>query len=124
MVSIAIPAPRPAPEQPPPVPFQLPWSHAPITCRPVIGDALLLHYSLQKRSLRCMTELTVWRAREMLIAWAAEHRAMAGKREEVVRAALAAGVSKAEVHRLTGIARTTIDRIAGPAPGTKGERAK
>ena len=32
---------------------------------------------------------------------------------EVVRAALDAGLSKSEVHRLTGIARTTIDRIAG-----------
>ena len=32
---------------------------------------------------------------------------------EVVRAAIGAGLRKSEVHRLTGIARTTIDRIAG-----------
>jgi hypothetical protein len=40
---IAIPAPRPAPEQQP-VPFRLPWSPARFRCRPVIGDALLLRY--------------------------------------------------------------------------------
>ena len=39
-----IPAPRPAPEQPQPVPFQLPWSRTRTARRPVIGDALLLHY--------------------------------------------------------------------------------
>ena len=32
---------------------------------------------------------------------------------EVVRAAIGAGLRKSEVHRLTGIARTTINRIAG-----------
>ena len=36
--------------------------------------------------------------------------------QEVVRAAVDAGLSKSEVHRLAGIARTTIDRIAGPVP--------
>ena len=35
---------------------------------------------------------------------------------EVVRAAIGAGLRKSEVHRLTGIARTTIDRIAGTLP--------
>jgi len=35
---------------------------------------------------------------------------------EVVRAAIDAGLSKSEVHRLTGIAPTTIDRIAGALP--------
>ena len=35
---------------------------------------------------------------------------------EVVRAAVDAGLSKSEVHRLTGMARTTIDRIAGTLP--------
>lgn len=39
-----IPAPRPAPEQPQVVPFRLPWSRTRVTCRPVIGDALLLQY--------------------------------------------------------------------------------
>jgi hypothetical protein len=32
---------------------------------------------------------------------------------EVVRAAIDAGLSNSGVHRLTGMARTTIDRIAG-----------
>lgn len=34
-----------------------------------------------------------------------------GGRDELVRAALAAGVSKHRIHQLSGIARTTIDRI-------------
>ena len=35
---------------------------------------------------------------------------------EVVQAAVEAGLRKSEVHRLTGMARTTIDRIAGTLP--------
>jgi hypothetical protein len=35
---------------------------------------------------------------------------------EVVRAAIGAGLSKSEVHRLAGMARTAIDRIAGALP--------
>ena len=61
-------------------------------------------------------------AREVVTAWAAERRAVAGRRNEVVRAAVEAGLSKAEVHRLTGIARTTIDRIVSPAPVEGGAR--
>ncbi len=61
-------------------------------------------------------------AREILTAWAAERRSVAGKRDEVVRAAVEAGLSKAEVHRLTGIARTTIDRIVGQASAEGGAR--
>ena len=67
-----------------------------------------------------MPELTVWQAREMLTAWAAERRSVAERRDGAVRAAVEAGLSKAEVHRLTGIARTTIDRIVAPAPGEGG----
>jgi hypothetical protein len=69
-----------------------------------------------------MPELTLRQAREMLTAWAAERRSVAGRRDEVVRAAVEAGLSKAEVHRLTGIARTTIDRIVGPASAEGGAR--
>jgi hypothetical protein len=69
-----------------------------------------------------MPELTVRQARELLTGWAAERRAVAGRRDEVVRAAVEAGVSKTEVYRLTGIARTTIDRIVGPAPREGGAR--
>ena len=68
---------------------------------------------LQKCSMRSVTELTVRQARQMLAAWAAEQDAVGSRRDEVVRAAVDAGLSKSEVHRLTGMARTTIDRIAG-----------
>jgi hypothetical protein len=124
MVRIAVPQPRPAPEQPQPVPFRLPWSRTRTTCRPVIGDALFMQYALQLRSDRCMTELTVEQAREMLTAWAAEQDAVSGRRDDVVQAAIAAGLSKSEVHRLTGIARTTIDRIVCAAPAADEGAAK
>ena len=121
MVPIAVPAPRPARSLRRRVPLRR-LSCATTACRPTIGDALPMQYALQKRSLQCMPELTVRQAREMLTAWAAEWRSVAGRRDKVVRAAVDAGLSKAEVHRLTGIARTTIDRIVGPAPGEGGAR--
>ena len=96
--------------------FRLPRPPARAARRPVIGDALLLQYVLQKCSMRSVTELTVRQARELLAAWAAEHHAVGSRRDGVVRAAIDAGLSKSEVHRLTGIARTTIDRIAGAVP--------
>ena len=46
-------------------------------------------------------------ARERLAAWRAVH----DQRDELVRSALAAGLEKMEIHQITGIARTTIDRI-------------
>jgi DNA-binding IclR family transcriptional regulator len=46
----------------------------------------------------------------------AYHDAVGSRRDEVVRAAVDAGLSKSEVHRLTGMARTTIDRILGTLP--------
>jgi hypothetical protein len=59
-------------------------------------------------------ELTVRQARELLI----EYAAMLASRDARVRAAVAAGVSKAEIHRITGIARTTInDILASDGPG-------
>ena len=109
-----MPAPRPA-SGPAlrPVPFRPPRLQARAACRPLIGDALLLQYVLQKRSMRSVTELTVRQARQMLTGWAAERDAVGRRRDGVVRAAIDAGLSKSEVHRLTGIARTTIDRIVG-----------
>jgi hypothetical protein len=111
----------PAPALVPLSRFRLPYPCTRAACRPVIGDTLLLQYMLQECSVRCIMELTVRQAREMLAVWAAERTAVAGRRDEAVRAAIAAGLSKSEVHRLTGIARTTIDRIAGsgqePATG-------
>ena len=47
------------------------------------------------------------RLRQELIEWAATH----ADRANLVRAARAAGLTKQEIHQLTGIARTTINRI-------------
>jgi hypothetical protein len=80
---------------------------------------LLLHYALHRCIVGYMPELTVRQARELLVAWAAEQDAVAGRRDAVVRAAVGAGLSKSEVHRLTGIARTTIDRIIGSDPAVE-----
>jgi hypothetical protein len=76
---------------------------------------------LQKCSVRSVTELTVRQARQMLAAWAAGQDAVGSRRGEVVRAAIDAGLSKSEVHRLTGIARTTIDRILGAVPAIEAD---
>jgi hypothetical protein len=48
-------------------------------------------------------------AEQALLAWASIER------DELVRAAHEAGVSKNRIHTLTGIARTTIDRILEPS---------
>jgi hypothetical protein len=60
--------------------------------------------------------MTVYRdtaeAEQALTAWAAAY----ARRDEIIRAALAAGVTKHRVHVLTGIARTTVDRIAAGQP--------
>jgi hypothetical protein len=59
-----------------------------------------------------MVELTVRQARELLI----EYAAALASRDDRVRTAYVSGVSKSEIFRLTGIARTTIDRIIESAP--------
>jgi hypothetical protein len=41
--------------------------------------------------------------------------------QEVVRAAIDAGLRTSEVHRLAGMARTTIDRIAGTLPALEAD---
>lgn len=51
--------------------------------------------------------MTPDQAREELAAW----KANSDRRDPLVLASLAAGLEKTEVHKLTGIARTTIDRI-------------
>jgi predicted dienelactone hydrolase len=70
-----------------------------------------LHRTLQACSIIDMEELTVRQARELLAQWSADQAAITTRRDEVIRAAVDAGLSKSEVHRRTGIARTTIDRI-------------
>ena len=54
-----------------------------------------------------VVDLTKRQAEELLIEYASVMRS----RDDRVRAAFVAGVSKSEIFRLTGIARTTIDRI-------------
>jgi hypothetical protein len=54
-----------------------------------------------------MAELTVRQARDLLTEWAEVTRS----RDDRVRTAYISGLSKSEISRLTGIARTTIDRI-------------
>jgi hypothetical protein len=46
-----------------------------------------------------------------LCRWAADRRESDETRDDLVRGAVAAGISKHRVHVLTGIARTTIDDI-------------
>lgn len=59
-----------------------------------------------------MRELTVRQARELLTEWAT----VVADRDARVLTAYVSGVSKSEISRLTGIARTTIDRIIDSAP--------
>ena len=79
----------------------------------------VLHYAMQKCSVKYVPELTVRQAREMLASWAADRRAVDGRRDEVVRTAAEAGLIKSEIHRLTGIARSTLDRILGTGEGDR-----
>jgi len=64
-----------------------------------------------------MPELTVRQAGEMLASWAADHRAVHGRRIEVVRTAAEAGLIKSGIRRLAGIARSALDRILGTGGG-------
>ena len=59
-----------------------------------------------------MAEVTLRQARELLADWATVVRS----RDERVRTAVESGLSKSEVSRLTGIARSTVDRIVESAP--------
>jgi len=64
-----------------------------------------------------MVELTVRQAKQLLIEWAA----VVASRDDRVRTAFDSGFSKSEISRLTGVARTTIDRILdGPSTATGG----
>lgn len=47
-----------------------------------------------------------------LIRWGKQRRQTAAARDDLIRAALAAGIAKHRVFVLTGVARTTIDRIS------------
>lgn len=66
-----------------------------------------------------MVNMTQAQAEELLIEWVTVTR----DRDNRVRAAVGAGVSKHRVYQLTGISRTTIDRIlsAGASNGPAGD---
>ena len=51
--------------------------------------------------------MTEMEAREALANWATQHK----QRDTIIRGAVAAGVTKYQVHQITGLARTTIDSI-------------
>lgn len=55
--------------------------------------------------------------------WAQRRTELARSRDGIVLAALAAGVAKTRIHELTGIARTTIDRIEAAQEGHDGSSA-
>lgn len=60
-----------------------------------------------------MTEWSREQAEQELAAWAAANE----YRDEIIKAAYRAGVTKAKIHAMTGVARTTIDRVLqDPAP--------
>jgi DNA invertase Pin-like site-specific DNA recombinase len=50
-------------------------------------------------------------ARQALRSWGSHQREQAGKRDQVVIDAVAAGLTKEEIHIATGLGRSTIDRI-------------
>jgi hypothetical protein len=54
-----------------------------------------------------VNQLTQDQAERELVAWATANAC----RDDVIRAAYRAGVTKSKIHAITGIARTTIDRI-------------
>ena len=49
--------------------------------------------------------------RSALKAWGERRRRLEAERDPLVRQALEAGVIKEEIHKLTDLGRTTIDRI-------------
>ena len=50
-------------------------------------------------------------AEAALTQWAQQRDEADAARDSLIRAALAAGITKHRIHVITGIARTTIDRI-------------
>lgn len=58
-----------------------------------------------------LEDMTYAQARDLLTEWGEQQRRLDGARDLYVRASASAGLSRAEIRRLTGLARTTIDRI-------------
>ena len=51
-------------------------------------------------------------ARKALVAWAKRAAKVGADRDEVIKAAVAAGVATRTIQEITGVARTTISRVA------------
>jgi DNA invertase Pin-like site-specific DNA recombinase len=65
--------------------------------------------------IRYMTEAEGQEAlRASLRSWGRRRRRLSKDRDPLVRAALAAGITKTAIHEATGIGRMTIDRITKP----------
>ena len=58
------------------------------------------------------------RLENALKAWASGLQHLTGTRDLLVIRAVGLGISKQRIHQLTGIARTTIDRILETAPNS------
>lgn len=66
---------------------------------------------------RCIIRpMTEDEARDALRSWGRRRQSLDRDRDGLVTTGLAAGLSKEEVHMLTGLGRTTIDRIAAKQP--------
>jgi DNA invertase Pin-like site-specific DNA recombinase len=76
-----------------------------------------LFYEIHSCTMSGMRDLTLREARQLLVTWGADRDAVDQRRDEVIRIAVDAGISKSEAHRITGISRSTIDRIVASAPG-------
>ena len=63
-----------------------------------------------------MTEWSREHAEQELAAWAAANE----YRDEIIKAAYKAGVTKARIHAMTGVARTTVDRVLQDADSRPG----
>lgn len=72
---------------------------------PKVG--VVLQYSLHPCSVCYVSQLTRDQAERELVAWATVNAC----RDDIITAAYRAGVAKTRIHAITGIARTTIDRI-------------
>jgi hypothetical protein len=73
---------------------------------------------VHSQGIRGGSSVTEWsrdHAEQELAAWAAANE----YRDEIIKGAYRAGVTKARIHAITGVARTTIDRVLqDPSPRT------
>jgi len=73
---------------------------------------MLVHY-LTVAEAACMIGCMEDGRREELEAKLIQWAQTVATRDELIRSAVAAGITKHRVHVLTGIARTTVDKIVG-----------